>query len=280
MRDGGENRRTLMLLSAFHVSTPTLVYKHWLNAALHHLFYGQRNSCAFLLVYLESVAKAFVFDRFLAPDGGKEYFAMIYDNKGSLSDRQGWSLTRCDEGQAVIRQHREQSGLQLPRLSVRLEHQAADSIVKAYEFTFRSSVEHYYPQRPLPGHDFLSTDVFNSFGNLCLISHSKNSRLSNFMPEAKKEYYRNNTIDSVKQHLMMKAHPWDTVAISKHYDEMKEVLLGSLSSRSRKTSSYYEAEPLEDQSAQPSQAPPATPDKPEDQTNPPKPSGEPPATGA
>ena len=41
--DGSEgiNRRILMLLSAFHVSTPTLVYKHWLNAAL--LFVMQKN---------------------------------------------------------------------------------------------------------------------------------------------------------------------------------------------------------------------------------------------
>ena len=70
--------------------------------------------------------------------------------------------------------------------------------------------------------------MLNSFGNLCLISHSKNSRLSNFMPEAKREYYRNNTIDSVKQHLMMKNQPWDTEAIAKHYDEMKVVLLRSL----------------------------------------------------
>lgn len=32
------NRQILMLLSAFHVSTPTLVYKHWLNGALYYLF--------------------------------------------------------------------------------------------------------------------------------------------------------------------------------------------------------------------------------------------------
>jgi hypothetical protein len=90
-------------------------------------------------------------------------------------------------------------------------------------------VEHYYPQHPLPGHDSLPSDVLNSFGNLCLISHSKNSRLSNFMPEAKKEYYGNNTIDSVKQHLMMQSHPWNTAAIATHYDAMSEVLLGRLS---------------------------------------------------
>ena len=50
------------------------------------------------------------------------------------------------------------------------------------------------------------------------------------MPEAKREYYRNNTIDSVKQHLMMKLQPWDAAAIFTHYDEMKTVLMKSLAS--------------------------------------------------
>lgn len=229
--NGGENRRILLLLSAFHVSTPTLVYKHWLNAALLYLFTSARIESGAYLEYLESVAKAFVFDRFLASDGGKEYFDMIYGT---------------DAGCQAVQENFTEDGM-TPRLTfgniennlvfnyldylLWLEHQATDSIVKAYEFTFRSSIEHYYPQHPLPGHDSLPTDVLDSFGNLCLISHSKNSRLSNFMPEAKKEYYRNNTIDSVKQHLMMRSHTWDAAAISIHYDAMREVLLRCLKDR-------------------------------------------------
>ena len=112
-----------------------------------------------------------------------------------------------------------------------VKHQTADSIIKDYEFTFRSSVEHYYPQHPLPGHDPLPSDILNSFGNLCLISHSKNSRLSNFMPEAKKEYYRNNAIDSVKQYFMMddkRWSRWNETSIKTHFEEMKSVLLNTL----------------------------------------------------
>jgi len=226
--NGGENRRVLMLLSAFHVSTPTLVYKHWLNAALHHLFKATKISANGYLSYLESVAKAFVFDRFLAPNGGKEYFAMIYANKGACQ------AVRANVSEDLMRSRLSfgniENNLVFNYLDylLWLEHQATDSTVKAYEFTFRSSVEHYYPQHPLPGHDCLPAETLNSFGNLCLISHSKNSRLSNFMPEAKKEYYRTNTIDSVKQHLMMKNQPWNTAAISKHYDRMCDVLLRSL----------------------------------------------------
>lgn len=225
---GNENRRILMLLSAFHVSTPTLVYKHWLNAALHYLFMAKEVRADAYLGYLESVAKAFVFDRFLAPNGGMEYFDMIYGNNGLCQTRKETvsdadMKTRLEFGNI-------ENNLVFNYLDylLWLEHQATDVIVKAYEFSFRSSVEHYYPQHPLPGHDFLPTDTLNSFGNLCLISHSKNSRLSNFMPSQKKEYYQNNTIDSVKQRLMMKSQPWDTAAISKHYEEMKAVLLRSL----------------------------------------------------
>ena len=227
--NGGENRRVLMLLSAFHVSTPTLVYKHWLNAALHHLFSAKEIRANAYLSYLESLAKAFVFDRFLAPPGGgKEYFVMIYDNKGA-----------CQTVKADVSRDAMKSRLSFGSIEnnlvfnyldylLWLEHQATDSKVRAYEFTFRSSVEHYYPQHPLPGHDFLPADTLNSFGNLCLISHSKNSRLSNFRPEAKKEYYENNTIDSVKQHLMMRYQRWDAASIAEHDRTMKTVLMKGL----------------------------------------------------
>jgi hypothetical protein len=224
---GNENRRILMLLSAFHVSTPTLVYKHWLNAALHYLFMAKEVRSDAYLGYLESVAKAFVFDRFLAPNGGMEYFKMIYGKKGVCQTKKATvsdadMKTRLEFGNI-------ENNLVFNYLDylLWLEHQTTDVIVKAYEFTFRSSVEHYYPQHPKPGHDSLPVDTLNSFGNLCLISHSKNSTLSNYMPEAKKDHYKN-SIDSVKQHLMMEAHLWDSVAIEKHYDEMKEVLIRSL----------------------------------------------------
>lgn len=226
--NGGENRRILMLLSAFHVSTPTLVYKHWLNAALHHLFTTEEISPNTYLCYLESVAKAFVFDRFLAPDGGKEYFDMIYNKKGACQTVKG--AVSEDGIKTKLSFNNIENNLVFNYLDylLWLKYQETDSIVNAYEFTFRSSVEHYYPQHPLPGHDSLSADTLNSFGNLCLISHSKNSRLSNFMPEAKREYYRNNTIDSVKQHLMMQSKLWDRDAVDEHYNAMRTILLSSL----------------------------------------------------
>ncbi|EOE8062670.1 DUF262 domain-containing protein [Pseudomonas aeruginosa] len=226
----GINRRILMLLSALHVSTPTLVYKHWLNAALHYLFHAEQIEAQAYLQQMESVAKAFVFDRFLAAEAGLEYFAMIYRNNGVCQT--------CREDVTAetlmprLRFGNIENNLVFNFLDylLWLEHGKSEP-VKSYEFTFRSSVEHYYPQKPLPGIEPLAEDDLHSFGNLCLISHEKNSRLSNFTPEQKKAFYLKNTLDSVKQHLMMQPETWDVPAIREHHQQMIDVLLNSLASQ-------------------------------------------------
>lgn len=224
----GVNRRVLMLLSAFHVSAPTLVYKHWLNAALYHLFYAQGVTADAYVAYLESVAKAFVFDRFLALGNGEEYFTIIYTHKGQCqSKKQLFSDEHLNEKLSFGEIANNLVFNYLDYL-LWLEHKDKDNQVRAYEFTFRSSVEHYYPQNPLPGFPALAREKLDSFGNLCLISHSKNSRLSNFTPKSKQEYYRNNGIDSIKQHLMMGYIDWNAASVDEHYQAMIKVLLDSL----------------------------------------------------
>lgn len=230
--DGNEgiNRRILMLLSAFHVSTPTLVYKHWLNAALFHLFYVEQIEAQAYLQHMESVAKAFVFDRFLAPDVGLDYFAMTYTNRGVCQTRRESIAAETIESRLTFGNIENNLVFNFLDYLLWLEHRAKEP-VKSYEFTFRSSVEHFYPQNPLDGQARLDADRLNSFGNLCLISHSKNSRLSNFMPSTKKEFYKNNSIDSVKQYLMMETESWDADAIRAHSEQMNYVLLNSLVSK-------------------------------------------------
>lgn len=229
--NGADNRRILMLLSAFHVSTPTLVYKHWLNAAMHYLFTVETVFANAYLNHLESVAKSFVFDRFLSANGGLDYFEITFKNKGACRTRKENVSEEHMESRLTFGNIENNLVFNFLDYLLWVKYQNTDSIVKDYEFTFRSSVEHYYPQHPLQGVDSLPPDILNSFGNLCLISHSKNSRLSNLTPEAKKEYYRNNTIDSVKQYLMMDDQRWprwNEASIKAHFDEMKTVLLNTL----------------------------------------------------
>lgn len=231
----GLNREILMLLSMFHVSSPTLVYKHWLNASLKYVIeYSGADLAIDYKLYLENLAKAFLNDRFLA-NMPKDYFEIIYTNNGTFKNNvNDIDTNRLNQGTAVenfIFNYLDYLLWQNYRTTDReyfkiVNKQAlTDNRVKDFEYTFRSSVEHYYPQHPidenlvLKGHD---ADWLDNFGNLCLISGSKNSRLSNFMPAAKKDYYTGSpTIDSIKQRIMMEYEQWDTNGTN-NYNEIEE----------------------------------------------------------
>ncbi len=228
--EAADNRNILMLQAAFHVSTPTLVYKHWLSAALNYLYRAPEVVQSDYLRYLKSVAQAFVFDRFLAASTKADYFDMIYTRRGECQTRYE------DLKDSAVAHGLSYSGIEnnlvFNYLDYLLWSTSQSAEIRAFEFTFRSSVEHYYPQNPMNGQAPLVEEVLNSFGNLCLISHSKNSRLSNLMPLAKTEYYSNNRIDSIKQHYMMKTvlegNPWSEAAIVAHGKEMTKVLVNCL----------------------------------------------------
>ena len=56
-----------------------------------------------------------------------------------------------------------------------------------FKFAYRRSVEHWYPQNP-NGHDGesqLPAEFLHSFGNLCIITDSQNSKFGNSYPESK-----------------------------------------------------------------------------------------------
>ena len=55
------------------------------------------------------------------------------------------------------------------------------------------------------------------------------------MPQAKKDHYKD-SIDSVKQRLMMEYPHWDAGSIDEHYQAMKKVLLISLGQNSKEAS--------------------------------------------
>jgi hypothetical protein len=208
--DSTVNKRALMLLAMFHVSAPTLVYKYWLNAALNYLFvnYSSINANSYIS-YLERLSDSYYFDRFIA-ETSIDYDEIIYKNEGK-SHNSFVNLNKLHQGTAV-------ENFVFNRLDYLLWLEKFDGAEK-FEFAFRSSVEHYYPQNPLDGQIRLTDNILNNFGNLCLISRSKNSKLSNNLPTAKKEHYKN-SIDSLKQKAMMNYPSWFEEEILQHGKEM------------------------------------------------------------
>ncbi len=224
--DSRLSRRILMLLSAFHVSTPTMVYKHWLNAALSYLAKRETIDANQYLEYLESVAKTFVFDRHLA-ETPMEYQTMIHEHEGQCQVDP--LRLQNDDIAKRLRFGFIENNLVFNYLDYLLWRYKFDE--KHHDFTFRSSVEHFYPQNPKGEHN-LDARWLNCFGNLCLISHSKNSSLSNNLPMAKLEHYGESHFDSFKQRLMLDdAREWGpnhTDVIEKHESDMLNLLRGNI----------------------------------------------------
>ena len=221
-----ENKKILMLLSMFHTATPTMVYKHWLNGALNFLHSEEEISANDYIEFLENQAKSFVFERFLN-EVPKDYFKMIYnENNIVLSNKNSVNFK-------YLTFDNLQNNLVFNYLDYLIWKDSDDRKIKDFYYTFRSSVEHFYPQHPKPGNDTLQKDVLDSFGNLCLISNSKNATLNNYMPSAKVDHYKNTPIDSIKQYLMMEIYnetqKWDEVSIAKHNADMIEKLKNEIS---------------------------------------------------
>jgi len=241
------NREILMLLSMFHISSPTLVYKHWLNASLKYVLEKGTFTAEEYKIYLENLAKAFLYDRFLAKNP-KDYFEILYTNNGEQKNTTtAIDISKLNQGTEVenfIFNYLDyllwQNYRTLDREYFKIKNGQTftDNRIKDFEYTFRSSVEHYYPQHPIDENLVLKgsdTVWLDNFGNLCLISSSKNSRLSNFLPSQKKEFYSGSqTIDSIKQRIMMEYDNWDTNGtnnfneIEHHYNKMVELLMKNI----------------------------------------------------
>ncbi len=59
-----------------------------------------------------------------------------------------------------------------------------------FDFEFRNSVEHWYPQNPSEGTFEQWKEGVDQFGNLCIIQRKVNSKFSNMSPEAKKSTFK------------------------------------------------------------------------------------------
>lgn len=206
--DTGINKKILMLLSMFHTSYPTLVYKNWLNYVLKYLFREKNINAEDYKNKLKNLAK----ERYKKIiENGEDILNEGTDVPHFIFNYLDYLLWEDDN---------------YKKLNISIDDNISLKI-NNFKFTFRSSVEHYYPQNPLSG-ETLKEDMLNNFGNLCLISRSKNSKLSNSLPRAKKEHYINNDIDSIKQAIMMSYNNWGKEEIKKHGKEMKKLLKSQL----------------------------------------------------
>ena len=215
--NNSENTNVLMLLTMFHVSYPTQIYKHWLSGVLNYLFDMVTVKPDHYKEYLEKLAKKYMICRYLNKDP-LEFHKIIFE---SIDEYNYPTWNNLDQGTNV-------ENFIFNYLDYWLWKGNPLKYDK-FEFAFRTSVEHYYPQQPMDGIDKLDDSILNSFGNLCLITSNENSRLNNFTPEAKKEFYLKQKNQSLKQRIMMDmSGEWNESNISVHQKEMLYLLQQTL----------------------------------------------------
>ncbi len=179
--DNADNRQVAMLLTMFHVSAPTQNYKNWLYAALLYVYAHEDVTAVGYARYLWTLARAYMLDVYLAGDDALPFETIIRENKGQPKHRiedacwRNINIGECPRvGEAV-----ENFVFNFYDYLLWRETNDAD-----FDFDYRTSVEHFYPQHPInrAGIDY---GYLHSFGNLCIVSRSINSKFSNSLPEAK-----------------------------------------------------------------------------------------------
>ena len=254
--ESDKGKEIRLLEAMFHVSAPTQIYKHWLNAVLYHVLKAVHTTNPIkikadsLRDWLYDLARCYMLDVYLAKDGKKHSFEEIVYRKEGMPqnhiDDIDWGAINqgCNVQNFIFNFYdfilwREKLEQHLQRKKSG-QHETLEQDEKSrqhekFDFTYRTSVEHFYPQKPMPGYKPLPTEYLNSFGNLCLISSSMNSKFSNNMPKAKYDNFGSSeemrSALSLKLQEMMervKEGEWEKDQIKAHYEEARERITNAL----------------------------------------------------
>ena len=193
-------QKILLLMTAFQVSTPTLSYKYWLNGALYWLYQNKDKSVSDYFNAFQHLARKFIFQRYLN-EKQIDYFDLIYGNQ-TIDD------FKIDQSKLSFGNIENNFVFNYLDFLIYCDAENSnDKVIKNFKFTQRSSVEHFYAQQIEGERDKLDHENLHRFGNLCLISSSKNSSIGNRLPSAKRDYFmpeiRKGKIDTLKLYLMI-----------------------------------------------------------------------------
>lgn len=244
--DNSKNKQILMLLSMFEVSFPNYSYKSWLFETLEYLTgKAQLQNCKlwyniFCINFKDCLptwdkVDASGYIKHLEKYANKkrceygEYVCPVNVDNLNKFDKMACSIEeqRCD---TVNLENFDafDKGTAVPNfifnlLDYKLWRNEKDKAkYKDFEFTYRDSVEHFYPQNPISGKPVENVD---SFGNLCLITSEMNSRLNNLPPSEKKKIWEKSKSQlSIKLSKMLEIEDWNENAIKEHRKNMFKVL--------------------------------------------------------
>ena len=162
------NKNIILLQSMFAVTFTANRDSRWLYEILQFLFnhieeLNDQEFGAQFKDFLEKTAVRYAEERLFAEDGSIKKYGDIPVYAFNFVDYVLWK-NRAE-----------------------LEKEYKDIKFDNFKFAYRRSIEHWFPQNP-NGHDGesqLPAEFLHSFGNLCIITDSQNSKFGNSYPESK-----------------------------------------------------------------------------------------------
>ena len=166
------NKNIILLQSMFAVTFTANRDSRWLYEILQFLFnhMEELNQAEFAVQFkdfLEKMAVRYAEERLFTEDGSIKKYGDIPVYAFNFVDYVLW------ENRAE------------------LEKEYKNIKFDNFKFAYRRSIEHWFPQNPngQDGECQLPAEFLHSFGNLCIITDSQNSRFGNSYPEAKLEQW-------------------------------------------------------------------------------------------
>lgn len=221
--------RIVKVQSVLHASYPSNNYKEWLYEILKYVWLNRQSSLINILEFgksllekLESIASS-KFQENITENLPTQKGLIIARIVFYYSDYLLWKLY-FDNVRGL---KKEISGHEnLNNLINRIDKNK--SLFQTFNFRSFSSIEHLYPQNP-GSKNYIDNELLHSFGNLCLISRSSNSKYSNLEPIAKKEHSKNSRLnESLKQAIMFQIledeKSWKKEQIISHENDMKSLI--------------------------------------------------------
>ena len=216
-----EQNRIVKALSMLQVTFRTRIYKNWLFEILKW-FYDQKNINVEYKNYLHLLDSIIL----------KNY------------DERKITKNKIDENTNLTRENSYSDGLKTPHFlfnfidylywvdsSNETQHFESSKLIKQFDFKYWNSIEHHMAREwaarnseKVPNYD----NYIDNLGNLCLISKSVNSRLSDRDAKEKAETFGKGNLGANRQimYAITKKTNWNyhEEQIKKHYNELLDLL--------------------------------------------------------
>lgn len=220
-----------MLQSMFQVSFPTQNYKYWVYAILNKVYVNDSIKGVEMRNWLYRMACAYMVDGYLKQTDGLSIESITNQDDWVIPSDATFDFDKINKGCAVENYVFNFYDYVIWKYGEEINPERVKDIdLNNFKFTYRSSVEHFYPQLPIDNNP--SVNNVDDFGNLCLISSSMNSRFNNLMPASKYDSFGNKNDGvrrlSLKLNQMFKIieekKKWDEESIKEFGDYARNVL--------------------------------------------------------